>query len=87
MARAYETLREPDSAILVLHQAYGAPLDAMGRYQPRSELDYELARAYLDAGKGDSARTYVTRLKGAWSDADPSVAARLEELERGVVMR
>lgn len=84
LARAYLAEHHADSAVTVLRQAYAAPLDAMGRYQPRSEIDYELARAFLAAGRQDSAAAYVTRLKDAWSDADPGPKERLAELEREV---
>ncbi|MFI5234689.1 MAG: hypothetical protein ACHQXA_03180 [Gemmatimonadales bacterium] len=84
LARAYLKLGQPDSAITVLRDAYAAPLDAMGRYQPRSELDYELARAFVAAGKRDSANAYVARLREAWQEADAEPRARLTELERMV---
>lgn len=84
LARAYLALDRPDSALTVLRQAYAAPLDAMGRYQPRSELDYEMARAFVEAGERDSARTYVARLRQAWDSADAEPRGRLAELEGAV---
>lgn len=77
---AYLRLGAPDSALAVFRAAYGAPLDAMGRYEPRSELDYAMARAFVAAGRKDSARAYVDRLREAWKQADPEVRARLDAL-------
>jgi DNA-binding SARP family transcriptional activator/tetratricopeptide (TPR) repeat protein/TolB-like protein len=77
---AYLKLGDPDSAIAVFRAAYGAPLDAMGRYVPRSELDYGMARAFIAAGRRDSASAYVQRLEEAWQHADPDVRSRLAAL-------
>ncbi|MGH7733812.1 MAG: hypothetical protein ACREOE_08985, partial [Gemmatimonadales bacterium] len=81
---AYLKLHQPDSALAVFRAGYRAPLDAMGRYEPRSELDFEMVRAFIAAGKQDSATAYVDRLKEAWKDADPAVRARLDTLTQAL---
>ncbi|HSC59392.1 MAG TPA: BTAD domain-containing putative transcriptional regulator, partial [Gemmatimonadales bacterium] len=80
LGEAYLKLGNADSAIAVFRAGYAAPLDAMGRYEPRSELDYGMARGFLAAGRRDSAEAYIGRLQEAWSDADPEVRARLQAL-------
>jgi hypothetical protein len=57
-----------------------APLDAMGRYVPRSELDWWLARAFAAAGQRDSALVYARYVRAAWQDADPPIRTRLDSL-------
>jgi len=69
-------------AIATLREAYRGPLDAMGRYVPRSEVDYWLAQAYARAGLADSARAYAGYVRAAWADADPDVRRRLATLPR-----
>jgi tetratricopeptide (TPR) repeat protein len=64
-------------AIVTLRNAYAARPDAMGRYQPRSELDYLMAVAFRRAGRPDSASLYESRVRRAWANADPEVKARL----------
>jgi DNA-binding SARP family transcriptional activator/TolB-like protein len=82
MARALRALGRPRDAIAVLRDAYAAPLDAMGRYQPRSELDLLMALAFRDVGEQDSATVYGAHARRAWRDADPEVARMLEMLMR-----
>jgi len=60
-------------AIATLREAYHARPDAMGRYQPRSEIDVMMSRAFAAAGMHDSARTYLGRARAAWAHADPEV--------------
>ncbi|HEU4989320.1 MAG TPA: hypothetical protein VFT41_06040 [Gemmatimonadaceae bacterium] len=67
-------------AIALFRQALEGPLDAMGRYVPRSEIEYDLARAFARAGEGDSARVYAQWVRTAWRDADPEVRAKLKNL-------
>jgi tetratricopeptide (TPR) repeat protein len=50
-------------AVTILRDAYKGPLDAMGRYVPRSELDAWMARAFARAGQTDSARVYSGRAR------------------------
>jgi len=80
LAQAYLGLGRTDSALAVLRAAYGGPLDAMGRYEPRSELDYLMAVAFARAGAEDSARVYEQYVRRAWAGADPEVRRRLAGL-------
>ncbi|HTI63624.1 MAG TPA: hypothetical protein VL524_08930, partial [Gemmatimonadaceae bacterium] len=68
------------SAIALLREAYESPLDAMGRYVTRTELDELMARGYALAGQGDSARLYASRVRAAWRNADPEIGRRLAAL-------
>ncbi|HUX34237.1 MAG TPA: BTAD domain-containing putative transcriptional regulator [Gemmatimonadaceae bacterium] len=69
-------------AIAYFHQALHGPLDAMGRYVPRTEIDAWLARAFARAGQADSAHAYAALVREAWKDADPDVRARLAALPK-----
>ncbi len=60
-------------AIQTLRNAYATRPDAMGRYQPRSELDYMMAQAFRRMGQADSARVYAEFARRAWAAADPEV--------------
>jgi hypothetical protein len=52
----------------------------MGRYEPRSELDYLMALAFTRAGNRDSAEVYGGYARRAWRDADPEVKRLLGAL-------
>lgn len=80
LAQAYLAIGQPDSALLVVRQAYGGPLDAMGRYVPRTELDYLMALSFAREGKSDSAKVYAGYVRRAWAHADPIVKRRLAGL-------
>jgi tetratricopeptide (TPR) repeat protein len=80
IARCFLQLNQPQQAIRVLRDAYTGPLDAMGRYEPRSELDFLMARSFQQAGMRDSAAAYGAYVRRAWADADPAVKRRLAEL-------
>jgi DNA-binding SARP family transcriptional activator/TolB-like protein len=80
LARAEMKLNRPAAALAVLREAYEAPLDAMGRYEPRSELDFLMAEAFREAGMADSARIYGDLVRRAWDRADPEVRRQLKEL-------
>jgi len=67
-------------AIATLRDAYSTPLAAMGRYVPRSELDFDMARVFAVAGVPDSARVYAAYAASAWRYADPRVRRRQTEL-------
>jgi tetratricopeptide (TPR) repeat protein len=82
LAKAELALGRPSRAIEVLRPAYSSPLDAMGRYLTRSELDYLMALSFRQAGEPDSALVYAERVRIAWRDADPEVRRLLPELER-----
>jgi len=80
LAQAYLALGRTDSAIAVLRAAYQGPLDAMGRYVPRTDLDYLMAVAFARAGRRDSAAAYGDFVRRAWAGADPEVQTRLAAL-------
>jgi len=80
LARADLALGRADEAVAALRPAYREPLDAAGRYQPRSEMDFVMARAFARAGRRDSAHVYADYVRAAWRDADPEVRATLAEL-------
>ncbi len=77
LARVQLQLHDPDDAVETLREAYAAPLDAMGRYVPRSELDLWMAQAFRAAARPDSAAVYRGYVARAWRQADPEVRARL----------
>ncbi len=77
-ARAQLAQHRPLDAVASRRAAYAGPLDAMGRYVPRTELDYWMARAWLAADRGDSASRYVGRVRRAWAHADPHVRQLLD---------
>ncbi len=80
LAQAYLGLGRTDSALAVLRAAYGGPLDAMGRYEPRSELDYLMAVTFARRGMADSAQAYAGYVRRAWAHADPEIQHRLSTL-------
>jgi hypothetical protein len=80
VARAELSLGHPGDAVRTLRDAYVGPLDAMGRYQPRSEIDYWMSIAFARAGVADSARTYAGYVRQAWRTADPEVRRKLATL-------
>jgi tetratricopeptide (TPR) repeat protein len=79
-AQAQLELGRPDDALRTLRNAYAGPLDAMGRYQPRSEIDYWMSIAFTRVGESDSARVYAAYVRRAWQNADPEVRARIATL-------
>ena len=80
LAEARLALNDAPGALAALRVAYEAPPDAMGRYLPRSELDYWMARAFTAAHMPDSARTYARFAADAWTDADAEVQTRRREM-------
>ncbi len=80
LARTQLAESRPADAIATLRDAYTAPVDAMGRYVTRSELDWWMARAFSAAGRPDSARVYAGYVGSAWRDAEPAVRARLDSV-------
>jgi len=78
LARAQLAQDRPRDAIATLRDAYTAPLDAMGRYVPRSTMDFWMARAFRAAGIQDSAATYEGYVRRAWHSADPEVRRRFD---------
>jgi DNA-binding SARP family transcriptional activator/TolB-like protein/tetratricopeptide (TPR) repeat protein len=82
LAKAQLALGRPRDAILTLRDAYTGPLDAMGRYEPRSALDFLMARAFQEAGIADSASVYAGYVRTAWRDADPETKRSLAQLPK-----
>lgn len=80
IARSYLALNRPSQAVDVLRDAYKGPLDAMGRYAPRSELDFLMALAFQQAGQRDSAAVYARYVRKAWEKADPEIKRQLSLL-------
>jgi DNA-binding SARP family transcriptional activator/TolB-like protein len=72
------------AAISTLRDAYSVQLSAMGLYVPRSELDFEMARAFTAASMLDSARVYTAHVDTAWRNSDGRVRRRLVELRNGM---
>jgi tetratricopeptide (TPR) repeat protein len=70
-------LGRPRDALATLRDAYATPLDAMGRYEPRSEVDYLMSVAFRAAKEPDSAAVYEGYARRAWRNADPEVRRRL----------
>jgi DNA-binding SARP family transcriptional activator/tetratricopeptide (TPR) repeat protein/TolB-like protein len=68
-------------ALASFRNAYATRPDAMGRYQPRSELDLYMALAFRRAGELDSARLYQDYVRRAWHNADPEVRQLLRRLD------
>jgi tetratricopeptide (TPR) repeat protein len=77
LAKADLALGRADHAQVVLREAYAGPLDAMGRYVPRSEIDYWMAITFARLGQRDSAAVYAGYVRQAWRAADPEVRRRL----------
>jgi tetratricopeptide (TPR) repeat protein/TolB-like protein len=77
IARAQLAQGRTADAVATLREAYHARPDAMGRYQPRSEIDLVLSRAFERLGMTDSAHTYLEYARAAWKEADPEVKALL----------
>ncbi|HEY4130291.1 MAG TPA: BTAD domain-containing putative transcriptional regulator, partial [Gemmatimonadaceae bacterium] len=82
LARAELAQGHASDAIAALRDAHTAPLNAMGRYVPHSEIDWWLTRAFLANGQRDSALVYAGYLRDAWKHADAPIRARLDSLPR-----
>jgi hypothetical protein len=80
LARAQLAQGETREAVATMRDAYAGPMDGMGRYAPRSEIDYWMATAFAAAGERDSARAYAGYAATAWPHADPSVRRPLARL-------
>ncbi len=63
-----------------LRKAYVVPLDAMGRYVPRTELDWYLAQVFRQAGQIDSTAVYAGYVEEAWREADPEIRKLLDAI-------
>ena len=78
LARVQLAQGRTHDAIATLREAYHSRPDAMGRYQPRSEIDLMMSRAFAAAGMHDSASVYLAYARAAWKDADPEMKRLLE---------
>ncbi|HEX5436562.1 MAG TPA: hypothetical protein VFW98_05365, partial [Gemmatimonadaceae bacterium] len=83
LARAQLAQGHAREAIATLRDGYKGPLDAMGRYETRSQLDLLMALAFRSSGMPDSSAVYARYVRTAWRNADPEVKARLEQLRVG----
>jgi DNA-binding SARP family transcriptional activator/Flp pilus assembly protein TadD/TolB-like protein len=81
LARTELALDRAPAAVAALRDAYAAQLEGMGRYQPRSEVDYLMAQAFRKAGERDSAAVYERYVRTAWQNADPDVKRLLAGLQ------
>jgi DNA-binding SARP family transcriptional activator/TolB-like protein len=77
-ARSERALGRAEDALLTLRKAYIAPLDAMGRYVPRTDLDWHMALTFRQAGQPDSATRYAGYVEEAWREADPEIKRLLD---------
>lgn len=84
LARAYLALGRPRDAVATLRDAYMEPPDAMGRYEPRTELDLLMAQAFRAAGQLDSSAVYANYVRSAWRNAEPEARARLAQFDRNM---
>lgn len=82
LARAQLAQGHVAAAVATLRDADLAPLDAMGRYVPQSELDWWMARAFAQGGQRDSAAKYAGYVRSAWAHADPVLRVKLDSLPR-----
>lgn len=80
LADAQLHLQRPHDALQTLREGLMGPLDAMGRYTPRTELLYHIARVFTALGEADSARVYAQQVRMAWQNADRVVRARLDSI-------
>lgn len=81
LAKVQLACGRPDHAIVTLREAYAVHPDAMGRYLPRTEIDFWMAVAFQRAGQADSASVYANYARRAWANADPEVRAILGQVE------
>jgi predicted Zn-dependent protease len=82
LSRAMLQLGNPRQAIETLRYAYMEPPDAMGRYEPRAELDLLMAQEFRVAGQRDSSLVYANYVRKAWQHADPEALAQLAAFDR-----
>jgi hypothetical protein len=80
LVRAQLAQGEAVAAVATLRDAHAGPIGAMGLYEPRSDIDYWMARAFAAAAMPDSARVYVGYVRRAWAAADLASRRRLTEL-------
>ena len=80
LAKVLMAQKRDREALDMLRLAYAAPLDAMGRYQLRSEVDLFMSVVFRKLGQTDSAAIYDSYVRRAWRDADPEIARELSLL-------
>lgn len=79
-ARSEIALGRTEDALATLRKAYIVPLDAMGRYVPRTDLDWHMALTFRQAGQPDSAARYAGYVEEAWREADPEIRRLLDAI-------
>ncbi len=79
-ARSELALGRTEDALETLRKAYIVPLDAMGRYVPRTDLDWHMALTFRQAGQADSAARYAGYVEEAWREADPEIRRLLDAI-------
>jgi len=82
LAKVQLACSRPLDAVVTLRSAYAAHPVAMGRYLPRTEIDFWMAVAFRHAGQMDSASVYSAFVRRAWASADPDVRAMLTRIDR-----
>ena len=85
LARSYLAVGRARDAVNILRAAYGANLDAMGRYATMTEIDYHMALAFRALGQSDSAVVYEGYVRRSWANADSVVMPLLRALDAPAV--
>ena len=82
LGKLYLRLGRPREAVAVLQPALRGPLDASNYYITRTELHEQLGRAWLAAGRRDSAAVHLRSAADAWQRGDARFAARRDSAVR-----
>jgi DNA-binding SARP family transcriptional activator/tetratricopeptide (TPR) repeat protein len=82
LGRALLALGQPRRAAEVLSAGLRGPLDAANLYVSRTELHEMAGQAWEAAGRSDQAAVHYRWVAEAWRSADPSFAARRENVQR-----
>jgi len=82
LAKAQLACSRPDDAVATLRDAYAAHPDTMGRYVPRTEIDFWLAVAFRRAGQMDSASLDPAPVRRAWVNTDPDTQEMFTRIDR-----
>lgn len=81
LSRSYVAAGRAPDAVAILRAAYGANLDAMGRYATMTEIDYHMALAFRALGQADSAAVYEAYVRRSWANADSVVKPLVRALD------
>jgi len=82
LAKLYLRLGRPREAVDLLQKGLRGSLDAANFYTTRTELHELLGRAWLAAGRRDSAGAHLREVVKAWEHADPPYMARRDSALR-----